>query len=66
MCLLSVPWQGEDSISDYSITFHYVPPKKMQALEFYIYHLGPYGIMHGLQNLNKPHGTTATARTPRS
>ena len=46
--------QGADSISDYAITFHYVTPKVMQELEFYIYHLAPYGIVHGLQDINRP------------
>ncbi|XP_076460589.1 glycoprotein-N-acetylgalactosamine 3-beta-galactosyltransferase 1-like isoform X2 [Babylonia areolata] len=45
--------KGQDSISDYAITFHYVPPKKMQTLEFYIYHLAPYGIIRGHQDLNR-------------
>lgn len=48
-------FQGPESISDYSITFHYVSPEKMQALEFFIYHLQPYGIVSGFQKLNKPH-----------
>jgi hypothetical protein len=28
-------FQGTESISDYAISFHYVPPQKMYALEFY-------------------------------
>lgn len=45
--------QGTESVSDYAITFHYVTPQKMQALEFYIYHLSAYGIINGKQDLNK-------------
>ncbi|XP_025093752.1 glycoprotein-N-acetylgalactosamine 3-beta-galactosyltransferase 1-like isoform X3 [Pomacea canaliculata] len=45
--------KGIGTMSDYSITFHYVSPEKMQALEFYIYHLNPYGIINGRQNLNR-------------
>lgn len=45
--------QGAESLSDYAITFHYVTPQKMQALEFFIYHLSPYGIVNGRQDLNK-------------
>ncbi|XP_071101874.1 glycoprotein-N-acetylgalactosamine 3-beta-galactosyltransferase 1-like [Haliotis cracherodii] len=44
---------GTESISDYAISFHYVPPHKMYALEFYIYHLRPYGIVSGTQELNR-------------
>ncbi|XP_067648934.1 glycoprotein-N-acetylgalactosamine 3-beta-galactosyltransferase 1-like [Haliotis asinina] len=45
--------KGIDSISDYAITFHYVPPQKMYDLEFYIYQLRPYGIVSGTQELNR-------------
>ncbi|XP_005089696.2 glycoprotein-N-acetylgalactosamine 3-beta-galactosyltransferase 1 [Aplysia californica] len=44
--------KGRESISDYAISFHYVPPQKMLSLEFYIYHLRPYGIQSGSQDLN--------------
>ncbi|XP_059178877.1 glycoprotein-N-acetylgalactosamine 3-beta-galactosyltransferase 1-B-like isoform X2 [Physella acuta] len=45
--------KGRESISDYAISFHYVPPEKMLSLEFYIYHLRPYGINSGEQDLNQ-------------
>ncbi|KAL8568517.1 hypothetical protein ACOMHN_066507 [Nucella lapillus] len=45
--------KGVNSISDYAITFHYVSVQKMQALELYIYHLAPYGIIPGQQSLNR-------------
>ena len=46
-------FQGIDSISDYAISFHYVPPRLLYSLEFYIYHLKPHGIMFGNQDLNQ-------------
>ncbi|XP_046555650.1 glycoprotein-N-acetylgalactosamine 3-beta-galactosyltransferase 1-like [Haliotis rubra] len=45
--------KGIDSVSDYAISFHYVPPQNMYDLEFYIYHLRPYGIVSGTQELNR-------------
>ncbi|XP_060592471.1 glycoprotein-N-acetylgalactosamine 3-beta-galactosyltransferase 1-like isoform X2 [Ruditapes philippinarum] len=45
--------KGKESISDYAISFHYVPPAKMYGLEFYVYHLRPYGINSGHQDLNQ-------------
>jgi len=45
--------QGVESISDYAITFHYASVKQLYNLEFYVYHLRPYGVVSGLQKLNK-------------
>ncbi|XP_048242079.1 glycoprotein-N-acetylgalactosamine 3-beta-galactosyltransferase 1-like [Haliotis rufescens] len=45
--------KGTENISNYAISFHYVSPQKMQALEFYIYHLRPYGIVSGTKELNR-------------
>ena len=41
-----------DSVSDYAITFHFLGMQELYMLEFYIYHLRPYGILMGLQELN--------------
>ncbi|ESO96735.1 hypothetical protein LOTGIDRAFT_143711 [Lottia gigantea] len=43
---------GTENISDYAISFHYISPEKMYSLEFYIYHLRPYGLVSKPQNLN--------------
>ncbi|CAL1526715.1 unnamed protein product [Lymnaea stagnalis] len=43
---------GIENISDYAISFHYIAPDSMYALEFYTYHLRPYGILNKPQKLN--------------
>lgn len=57
--------KGIESISDYAITFHYVSVEQLYNLEFYIYHLRPYGIINGLQNLNYV-GTEQVTTLPQS
>ncbi|XP_042207567.1 glycoprotein-N-acetylgalactosamine 3-beta-galactosyltransferase 1-like isoform X3 [Homarus americanus] len=37
---------GLDCCSDTAVSFHYVPPNKMYELEYFLYHLRPYGINH--------------------
>ena len=60
--------QGVESISDYAITFHYVTVEQLYNLDFYVYHLRPYGIVSGLQELNqqedKPTTATVARHTP--
>ncbi|KAI8785570.1 glycoprotein-N-acetylgalactosamine 3-beta-galactosyltransferase 1 [Biomphalaria glabrata] len=49
------PEQGRGGIensSNYAITFHYVSGSKLYDLEFYIYHLRPYGVLNLPLNLN--------------
>ncbi|XP_052285134.1 glycoprotein-N-acetylgalactosamine 3-beta-galactosyltransferase 1-like [Dreissena polymorpha] len=45
--------KGRDSISNYAISFHYVSPEKMDALEFYIYHLRTYGLQSVYNRVNR-------------
>ncbi|XP_067649807.1 glycoprotein-N-acetylgalactosamine 3-beta-galactosyltransferase 1-like [Haliotis asinina] len=44
--------QGIENISDYAVSFHYLSPSRMLSMEFYIYHLRPYGIRTENQALN--------------
>ena len=65
--LLIFFFQGIDSMSDYPVTFHYVSVEQMYNLEYYIYHMKPYGIQLRDQDLNaeavaKPPPTTATTK----
>ncbi|CAL1538113.1 unnamed protein product [Lymnaea stagnalis] len=43
---------GMENISDYAISFHYISSHRMYEMEFFIYHLRPYGILNTPQNLN--------------
>ncbi|CAG0902308.1 unnamed protein product [Darwinula stevensoni] len=38
--------EGPESCSDTAISFHYVPPNLMHALEYFIYRLHPFGVQH--------------------
>ena len=63
MSLLGV-LQGVESISDYAITFHYVSVEQLYNLDFYVYHLRPYGVVSGLQELNKDNRRTTPGPSP--
>ncbi|KAL5007663.1 hypothetical protein ScPMuIL_016469 [Solemya velum] len=36
--------QGVEAVSDYAVSFHYVSPRMMYELEFFLYHFRLYGI----------------------
>ena len=58
-----VYFQGQESISDYPVTFHYVSTDQMYDLEFYTYHLRPYGIAMRDVDLNTPVQVQISRRT---
>lgn len=37
---------GPDCCADHSIAFHYISPNMMYQLEYFVYHLRPYGMEH--------------------
>jgi len=45
--------QGADSVSDYPVSFHYVSGPRMLELEYFAYRLHAYGIVGGLQSVNR-------------
>ena len=49
----TVFFQGEATMSDYAISFHYISPTSMHTIDFLIYQLQPYGISYGPQDLNQ-------------
>uniref|UniRef100_A0AC34RKR2 N-acetylgalactosaminide beta-1,3-galactosyltransferase n=1 Tax=Panagrolaimus sp. JU765 TaxID=591449 RepID=A0AC34RKR2_9BILA len=47
----SYPFQeGKDCCSDYMVTFHYVTPETMYAIENFLYHIRPIGSVDDLWN----------------
>ncbi|PVD29929.1 hypothetical protein C0Q70_09188 [Pomacea canaliculata] len=47
---------GIENVSDYAISFHYMGPAKMYTMEYFVYHLRPYGIISRTQTLNLDKG----------
>ncbi|KAK7482749.1 hypothetical protein BaRGS_00026047 [Batillaria attramentaria] len=43
---------GIDSLSDYAVSFHYISPPRLYEMEYFVYHLRPFGIIPRPQTLN--------------
>ncbi|KAI0236186.1 Glycoprotein-N-acetylgalactosamine 3-beta-galactosyltransferase 1 [Lamellibrachia satsuma] len=55
--------EGITSMSDYSVSFHNIPLRRMYEIEFLVYHLRPYGIRPGLQRLNSVLNTSVAIQS---
>ncbi|CAG5135641.1 unnamed protein product [Candidula unifasciata] len=40
-------------VSRYAVSFHYVPPDDMRTLDYYLYHIRPYGIHSTVRTCNE-------------
>nr|CAD7453039.1 unnamed protein product [Timema tahoe] len=55
--------QGLECCSDTAISFHYVSPSLMYALDYLIYHLRPYGISHNAYRPTHHPNSSETVKT---
>jgi len=50
--IIIVMFKGQELISEYAISFHYILPDELYVLDFFVYHLRVYGRTSGLKQLN--------------
>jgi len=55
---MTVKFQGMDSISEYTISFHHLTIDELYTFEMLLYQIRPYGVVNKLHDLNKSNKMT--------